>query len=82
MDDVSVFDRIKKLVQEEHELRSGSATPGSDAESETIIRLRSLEEDLDQCWDLLRQRRAKREFVNDPQEAKARPVRQVEGYIQ
>ncbi len=37
---------------------------------------------LDQCWDLLRQRRAAREFGTDPNAAQARPVPEVEGYLQ
>lgn len=81
MDDHNILDRIKKLVQEEHELRSGVPL-GSAGEADTVGRLRRLEEDLDQCWDLLRQRRAKREFAEDDQEATARPIAEVEGYIQ
>ena len=42
----------------------------------------SLEESLDQCWDLLRQRRAHREFAQDPNESQTRPRQQVEGYLQ
>ena len=45
-------------------------------------RLRSAEEALDQCWDLLRQRRARREFGENPDEAAARPAGEVEGYMQ
>jgi hypothetical protein len=72
--DEDVFARINGLVDEEHRLReSGEADPG---------RLRQLEEQLDQCWDLLRQRRARREFHQDPGETAPRPVDTVEHYQQ
>jgi hypothetical protein len=45
-------------------------------------RMQRLEETLDQCWDLLRQRRAKREFGENPDDAQVRDVRTVEGYQQ
>ena len=47
---------------------------------EEHARLRSVEVELDQCWDLLRQRRAKREFGQDPDDAEVRSERTVEGY--
>jgi hypothetical protein len=81
MNDESIIERINNLVQEEHTIRS-SSPGGAAAEPSSAVRLQSLETELDQCWDLLRQRRAKREFSNDPQEASARPVPKVEGYIQ
>jgi hypothetical protein len=72
--DEDVFARINGLVDEEHRLReSGEADP---------VRLRELEEQLDQCWDLLRQRRARREFHQDPGETAPRPVDTVEHYQQ
>jgi hypothetical protein len=81
MDDKQILHRIGELVAEEHKLRtryqSGAVT--SDEEQD---RLRDLEESLDQCWDLLRQRRAARESGADPEAAKARPTAEVEGYIQ
>lgn len=49
---------------------------------ERRARLRQVEEALDQCWDLLRQRRAKAKAGEDPNEADARPVNEVEGYVQ
>ncbi|MFC5908167.1 DUF2630 family protein [Streptacidiphilus monticola] len=73
--DKDVLTRIKALVDEEHQLRSGGS--GDDAG-----RLASLEAQLDQCWDLLRQRRAAKEFGNDPGAAHARPISEVEGYQQ
>jgi len=70
--DEDIFTRIKALVDEEHSLSgSGSAE-----------RRQHLEEQLDQCWDLLRQRQARREFGGDPAAAQARPVGEVEGYLQ
>ncbi len=80
MDDQDILERIHSLVDEEHELRSRSAGTGlGEDESE---RLRTLEEGLDQCWDLLRQRRAKREMGQRPDEAHARDVDTVEHYRQ
>jgi hypothetical protein len=54
-------------------------TGGSD---EDRAALRQVEESLDQCWDLLRQRDARRDAGTNPDEAKARPVSEVEGYLQ
>ena len=79
-DDVSIQHRIKSLIDEEHELRSALQS-GEISVDEEQSRLRSVEVELDQCWDLLRQRRAKREFGADPDEAQVRSERTVEGYI-
>jgi hypothetical protein len=74
-----IFHTIDSLVDEEHELRSRStANHGLDADERS--RLKAVEVELDQCWDLLRQRRAKVEFGEDPGEAKVRPANEVEGY--
>ncbi len=81
MDDASILSKISKLVDEEHELRSRHEAGEIDAETEHR-RLTALEESLDQCWDLLRQRRARREAGQDPDGADARPVREVESYLQ
>ena len=68
---------IEALVEEEHRLRdSGEHT------EEQRARLRQIEEDRDQLWDLLRQRRAKRQYDEDPDEAQPRPEPQVESYLQ
>jgi uncharacterized protein DUF2630 len=79
MEDQNVIDRINQLANEEHELfekeSEGSATK---AERE---RLKWLEVSLDQCWDLLHQRRARRNAGLDPNEAQPRDVKTVEGYI-
>jgi hypothetical protein len=74
--DADILSKIKTLVDEEHALSGGEGGP------ETHERRRQLEEQLDQCWDLLRQRQARREFGENPDEAEARPVGEVEGYLQ
>ncbi|MEV6271655.1 DUF2630 family protein [Kribbella sp. NPDC051936] len=79
-DDKSIFSRIDELVSEEHELRSKHAA-GQVDNSDEQTRLRALEVELDQCWDLLRQRRAKREFGENPDDAQARSSDTVEGYL-
>jgi hypothetical protein len=80
MDDQEILRRIHELVDEEHSLESHPGPRGlGDEEQE---RLRSLEIALDQCWDLLRQRRARRSAGEDPDAAVARDPRVVEGYQQ
>jgi hypothetical protein len=81
MDDESVLHRINELVDEEHQLRTRLAA-GEISADEEHTRLRELEESLDQCWDLLRRRRAAREFGNDPNTEQTRPRGEVEGYLQ
>jgi Protein of unknown function (DUF2630) len=81
MDDTDILTRIREMVDAEHELRREMQdNPGEI--SDAAGRLRELEESLDQCWDLLRQRRAHREFAQNPDESQARPRQQVEGYMQ
>jgi hypothetical protein len=80
MDDRTILTRIRELVVEERTLRARHLGEGLDEPDQT--RLRALEEDLDQCWDLLRQRRAKEEFGEDPDTARARPATEVESYLQ
>ena len=80
MDDRDVISRIGALVEEERRLREHSGPHGLDSEAQE--RLQSLEVALDQCWDLLRQRRAKEEAGENPDAAQARPTSQVEGYLQ
>jgi hypothetical protein len=75
MQDEDILRTIEDLVDEEHTLRS--RPDGIDTD-----RLRALEETLDQCWDLLRQRRARREFGESADEAEVRPPSTVEGYQQ
>ena len=81
MDDKEILARIDGLIKTEHELRTELADGRLSSEQERE-RLRSAEEALDQCWDLLRQRRARREFGEDPDSAEARPSAEVEGYQQ
>ena len=75
MDDQTILNQITALVDEEHKLREATARPEANAE-----RLKHVAEQLDQCWDLLRQRRAKREFGEDPDAAAPRDVQIVENY--
>jgi hypothetical protein len=75
--DAGIGARIKELVAEEHRLRTHPNPTDDD-----LAALRAAENELDQCWDLLRQRRAKAETGGDPGEAKARSVPEVEGYLQ
>ena len=80
MHDSEILGRIGELVAEEHRLRSQAAGAGLDEESS--LRLASLERHLDQCWDLLRQRRARDEFGENPDSAQQRPPGEVESYLQ
>ncbi len=77
--DKDLLGQIDEAIAEEHELRSRrSSVQGlTDAES---ARITHLEEHLDQLWDLLRQRRAKREAGADPGEASERSADVVEHY--
>jgi hypothetical protein len=81
MDETEILGHIDELIKTEHELRAKLAAGGLSS-SEEHAQLRAAEEALDQCWDLLRQRRARREFGEDPGEAAPRPVSEVEGYMQ
>lgn len=81
MDDVDIRSRIQSLIDEEHDLREKLANGEIDVAEENA-RLAAVEAGLDQCWDLLRQRRARREFGEDPDAAQVRPVGEVEGYRQ
>lgn len=80
MRDDELLVQISKLVGEEHRLEE--AHLGTRLSAEEQQRLREIEIALDQCWDLLRQRRARREFGQNPDVATARPERIVEGYQQ
>ncbi|MGW0559834.1 DUF2630 family protein [Streptomyces sp. NPDC003016] len=74
-----ILDTIDSLVGEERELRERS-TRNLGLDDTERTRLKAVEVQLDQCWDLLRQRRAKSEFGEDPGEAKVRPAVEVENY--
>ena len=80
MTDNDALARIHDLVAEEKALRQ-QLQHGDISESEEHERLRHLETQLDQCWDLLRQRRALRETGGDPGAAAVRPADEVEGYL-
>src|SRR5437899_12380315 len=78
MDDAEVLGRINELAREEHELfERESHGKVTDADRD---RLRRLQVTLDQCWDLLRQRRARRAAGLDPGEARGRAAKAVAGY--
>jgi hypothetical protein len=72
--------RINKLVAEEKDLRA-KLQRGEISGDEEHARLRTVETELDQCWDLLRQRRALRETGGDPKDAHVRSADEVEGYL-
>ena len=76
MDDKSLLRQINALVDEENQLRAEAERPEQHAE-----RIKTIEEELDQCWDLLRQRRARREFGDDPDGAQMRDKATVERYL-
>ncbi|WP_193044187.1 DUF2630 family protein [Mycolicibacterium baixiangningiae] len=78
--DQDILAQVNKLVAEEQQLRD-ALQQGEIDESEEHQRLRAVEVQLDQCWDLLRQRRALRDSGKDPREAEVRPADEVEGYL-
>jgi len=80
MDDEKLVEQIDTLVVEEHRLEQSHA--GEGLTEEEAARMRSLEVALDQCWDLLRQRRARRSTGADPDDAEVRPPDVVERYQQ
>jgi hypothetical protein len=81
MEDRQVLERINVLMDEEHHLLSAHAAgkPMSDEERQ---RMEHLEVTLDQCWDLLRQRRGRRHAGQDPDQAQVRPASVVERFQQ
>jgi hypothetical protein len=81
MNDEEVIKRIGNLVEEEHALERTLAS-GTGTDDETDERLRQLEVALDQCWDLLRQRRARRATGDNPDQAEVRDPGVVEHYQQ
>jgi Protein of unknown function (DUF2630) len=76
-EDSSVLGHIEWLVKEEERLYGQSELTDEDRG-----RLAGLKVELDQCWDLLRQRRALREFGENPDKARLRPAKIVENYEQ
>jgi hypothetical protein len=81
MDDKTILSRINELVDEEHRLRA-QLQAGQISTDEEHARLREVEESLDQCWDLLRRRRAVRASGGDPDTAQVRSTADVETYLQ
>ncbi len=84
MDDAPVLGRIESLVEEEHALLGSEQ---SDAASDEALeadrqRLEQISIELDRCWDLLRQRRARRSAGEDPDDAQVRDADTVERYLQ
>jgi hypothetical protein len=77
MDDHDILGRVSSLVDEEHRLRSGGPM-----DDDGRRRLAAIEVQLDQCWDLLRQREGRRDAGEDPDQAHVRPPGEVEGYLQ
>lgn len=80
MNDKTILDHIHELVAEEKQLRDshrGQGLGGADRQ-----RLEAIEHQLDQAWDLLRQRRAREELGEDPDAAQQRAVDEVESYLQ
>ena len=79
MDDKDLFANIQRLVDEEHRLLEQA---GDDATGRAQERLKAVEVQLDQCWDLLRQRRGRRHAGQDPDTAQVRDPNTVERYVQ
>lgn len=79
MEDTKIIDRINELADEEHDLFQKEAR--GEATDEERERIKRLEVTLDQCWDLLHQRRARRNAGMNPDEAEVRDERTVEGYV-
>ncbi len=80
MSDRGILDEISRLAEEEHRLEEAAVGQGLSGEDRE--RLRATEVQLDQCWDLLRQRRARRQAGLDPDGAQIRPASTVESYRQ
>jgi hypothetical protein len=80
VDDSIVLGKIEELVEEEQTLLRSSEEQGPDADKHR--RLEQVRVELDRCWDLLRQRRAREEFGQDPDQAQARDAETVERYLQ
>ena len=84
MSDESIAARIEGLVAEEHQLRHRQESDSHDPQAleDDQQRLEAVQVELDRCWDLLRQRRAREEFGQDPDDAQVRDADTVERYQQ
>ncbi len=80
MEDKAIIEEIDHLAREEHRLERAHADTGLNPQEQD--QLHSIEVALDQCWDLLRQRRARRRAGAEPDDAQPRPGSVVEGYQQ
>lgn len=80
MNDTEIVQQIDELVEQEHDLERRHAVEGLSEDDRK--RLDDIEVRLDQCWDLLRQRRARRNAGQDPGDAHLRPAEVVEHYQQ
>jgi uncharacterized protein YjaG (DUF416 family) len=80
MDDKTVLKHIENLVTQERELEESHV--GSASTDEQRKTLHKIEVELDQCWDLLRQRRGRRAAGHNPNEAATRSENVVENYLQ
>jgi hypothetical protein len=81
VNDADILGQIRGLVDREHALRAGMQA-GELGQAEEQAELQNVEQQLDQCWDLLRQRQARLAAGQDPEGAQARPPWQVENYRQ
>jgi hypothetical protein len=81
MTEKDILSKVHELVEREHQLRGKTEAGELDA-AEERHELQAVEEALDQCWDLLRQRRARKSAGQPADEAQARPVSEVEHYLQ
>ncbi len=81
MADGPIIDRINQLAHEEEQLWQ-RASDGGGLTTDDQQRLKVVGIELDQCYDLLRQRQARREYGQDPDQAEARPAEVVENYRQ
>ena len=79
--DSGIHQQISELVARERQLRAQLQAHEIEP-AEEQAQLRRIEVQLDQCWDLLRQRDALRDYGNDPDQAAVRPATEVEGYLQ
>ena len=80
MDDKTILQHIEQLVNDEHALMQSSRQQGLSDEQEA--QLQQMNVTLDQLWDLLRQRRARREFHENPDDAQVRDPNTVEHFQQ
>lgn len=81
MNEHDIHTKIQQLIATEHKLRTETQSGAIDPDTEKA-QLASLEHALDQCWDLLRQRRARIDAGQNPDTATANSIDQVEGYLQ